>query len=121
ATQSKVRKGDNQRSRIVSKWGLEPGEYTCTLTVEDRLAGRQAKWVKKIEVCSPELAIVPVRFAYDATGDAVAPAGGHAGQLLYTKWDILGLDPGPGKGNVLLELQVRAAGRKLWPKPAKTA
>jgi hypothetical protein len=94
------------------KWGLEPGEYTCTLTVKDRLAGRQAKWVKKINVHSPELAIVPVRFASDAKGDAIAPGGGHAGQLLYSKWDILDLGPGPGPGkvNVPLELQVRDAG-----------
>jgi hypothetical protein len=25
------------------KWGMEPGDYTCTLTVEDRLGERQAK------------------------------------------------------------------------------
>jgi hypothetical protein len=108
-------------SSLPLKWGLEPGEYTCTLTVEDHLAGRQAKWVQKIKVRSPELAIVPVRFAYDAKGDAIAPAGGHAGQMLYTKWEILGLDPGPGNVNVLLELQVRDAEGKLMTKPAKTS
>ena len=108
-------------SSLPLKGGLDPGEYTCTLTVQDRLAGRQAKWVQKIKVRSPELAIVPVGFAYDAKGDAVAPAGGHAGQLLYTKWAILGLDPGPGKVNILLELRVRDCEGKPLTKPATTS
>jgi hypothetical protein len=108
-------------SSLLLKCGLEPGQYTCTLTVADRLAGREARWVQKIKVRPRQLAIVPVGFAYDLKGEAIAPAGGYAGQMLYTKWAILGLEPGPGKVNLLLELRVRDAEGRLLIKPATTS
>jgi hypothetical protein len=108
-------------SALPLKRGLEPGEYNCTLTVEDRLAGQQAKWVQKVKVRPPELALVPVGFAYDAKGTAIASAGGHAGQMLYTSWAILGLEPGPGKVDISLEIQVLDSAGKLMTKPGKTA
>jgi hypothetical protein len=108
-------------SSLPLKRGLEPGEYTCTLTVEDRLAGRKARWVQKVKVRSPKLALVPVGFAYDAKGEAIAPAGGHAGQILSTSWAILGLDPGPGNVDVSLDIRVLDSEGRLMIKPVKTA
>jgi hypothetical protein len=108
-------------SALPLKRGLEPGEYNCTLTIEDRLAGQLAKWVQQVRVRPPELALVSVGFAYDAKGAVIAPAGGHAGQVLYTSWTILGLKPGLGKVDGALEIQLRDSAGNLKTKPGKTA
>ncbi len=97
---------------------IPPGEYTFTVTVHDKLSGKEASFQRKLTAKPAGFQIVAPQFFYDADGKVPAPAGGLVGQNLHFKLRAIGFDRDEGKIDTVMMVQVfDAEGEELLPKP----
>lgn len=73
--------------------GATPGDYTMKVKLEDKLSNESAEFERKVTVQSPKFALINPRFFYDANGIVSAPTGGMAGQSLFFRCQVVGVEP----------------------------
>jgi hypothetical protein len=94
------------------------GAYTLKVTTIDKLSGDKAAFQRTLTYQPGGFHIVSPQFFYDAERKIPAPLGGVAGQTLYVRLNVVGLDPGAVKLDTAMSLQVLdSQGKEMMRQP----
>jgi hypothetical protein len=86
--------------------GIEPGEYTLSVRVKDRVSKETTSFERRFTCKAPEFAIARVRFFHDAEGHAPASFGGVLGQTLYFRNQAIGFDRSKGEIDLVMAFRL---------------
>jgi hypothetical protein len=98
----------------------KPGLYTIRVRVKDALSGKEAEFVRQLELLDERFGAASLNFSADPEGNVPAPAGGAAGSAVFVRYLIVGFAK---KGKVDVEVETRIldeAGKDTLPKPMKS-
>jgi hypothetical protein len=86
----------------------EPGEYTITVSVADRVTNKRQSLTRKFETLPKDFGLVRLMTTYDPDGHQSAPPMGVAGQRLYINFFAVGFerDPKRKQPDVAVEMRV---------------
>ena len=105
-------------SHIMLNGEYSPGRYTLVVRVEDRLTERTAEFSRDFLLKPTRYAIVMPRFFYDEMEKIPAPIGAQAGQMLYFRVKVIGIDTCRGRIDQEIQVQVLdEKGRETMPRP----
>lgn len=96
----------------------EPGEYTLSLQLLDRLSGESSGFERKLTCKSPIYQILALRFWRDPDGRLPASAGGFVGESLHLKLRVVGFDKSKKRVQTVLTIMLLdEAGNPITDRP----
>jgi hypothetical protein len=103
-------RGNTIPARAFVTVGLDqdPGNYTCSVTVEDPKTKGKDTLTAKFEVAKREYGIVAVYTTHDLKGEISAPTTGTVGQTIFIHFSVATFqrDPKTKQPNIAFEFQI---------------